>query len=206
MNSNFPKSRANLPATAVRVPPSQEKPDHRPVRGPAIHPAKTRRQPAAGENPRQAGSTPGWRMLRLASLAALLFGGVAACFLTLRPSSDLRTITWLPRMLWPIATWADYHGYLRNVPAYALLALPVMVIFPGRKARAGALTVLAIFAAALEFFQLFIPTRFFSWGDIALSWAGLAITWALAEGIRWCSRRVQRILSKKRALRTGNHS
>jgi VanZ like family len=127
-------------------------------------------------------------MLRLASLAALLFGGVSACFLTLRQSSDLCSITWLPHFLNPIATWADYHGYLRNVPAYALLALPVMAIFPRCKARAGALTVLAFFAAALECFQLFIPTRYFSLGDIFLSWAGLAATWILAEIAGWIVR------------------
>ncbi len=124
------------------------------------------------------------QLLGAASTGALLFGLVAAIYLTLRTSSNLETIRWLPRWLEPVANWADFHGYLRNVPAYALLGVPIVFLFARRKRRIQAFLVLAVFAAVLELLQLFIPTRFFSVGDILLSWVGLGMTWVAGEAVR----------------------
>src|ERR1019366_6491362 len=90
----------------------------------------------------------------------------------------------------PIIRWADDHGRLRNVPAYALLAMPVMVLCRTRKSRAIAIIFLAVFGAILEGLQTFIPTRFCEWQDVALSWVGLLITWGLAEGLYWSAGRL----------------
>jgi VanZ family protein len=126
----------------------------------------------------------------------LLFGLVAAVYLTLRTSCNLETIQWLPRWLEPVANWADFHGYLRNVPAYALLGVPILFLFAKRKRRVQAFLSLAVFAAGLELLQLFIPTRFFSVGDILLSWVGLGMTWVAGEVVRFGVMRKRRTATR----------
>lgn len=140
------------------------------------------------------------QLLGAASIGALLAGLIAAAYLTLRTSCDLETIQWLPRWLEPVANWADLHGYLRNVPAYALLGVPVMFLFAKRRRRMQAFLWLAIFAAGLELLQLFIPTRYFSLGDILLSWVGLGMTWGAGEAVRSGLARWQRPSSRARRL------
>jgi hypothetical protein len=132
------------------------------------------------------------------SIGALLFGIVAACYLTLRSSSDIHTITWLPRSLDPIIRWADDHGRMRNVPAYALLAMPVMVLCRTRQSRTIAIILLAVFGAVLEGLQFFIPTRYCEWQDVALSWVGLLVTWGPAEALYWGVGRWRRSLKPHR--------
>jgi hypothetical protein len=117
---------------------------------------------------------------------ALGFGIASAIYLTLRPSSNLRTVDWIP---YPIALWADYHGRTRNLAAYALLAVPVLVLFRDHRTQLKWMGVLAILGTALEYGQLLIPTRWFEWQDIALSLAGLATSWVLVEGFRFGLRR-----------------
>jgi VanZ family protein len=99
-------------------------------------------------------------------------------YLCLRPNPSLESIPWLPKSL---THWADRHGRLDNVPAFAALALPFMYVCNGRRARRKALAWLAVFAAVLELLQYFIPTRHCEWQDIVASWAGLAITWLGVE-------------------------
>jgi hypothetical protein len=161
------------------------KPDspHRAV--PTIHLSKPVLRPPASKIIIWFGLKLADRTLYYGSIGALLFGIVAACYLTLRRSSDLSTITWLPPALDPIIRWVDAHGRLRNVPAYALLALPVMVLCRTGRSRAIAISLLAVLGAVLEGLQYFIPTRFCEWQDVALSWAGLALTWLLVAGARW---------------------
>jgi hypothetical protein len=113
---------------------------------------------------------------------AFLFGAASAVYLTLRRSSDLRTVWWIP---YPIAQWADYHGRTRNLVAYALLATPILILTRNRSRQLKWLAALGLFGTALEYGQLFIPTRWFEWQDIALSLAGLATAWVLVEGARW---------------------
>ena len=121
-----------------------------------------------------------------------MLGIACAVYLTDRPSSDLETIGWLPGRLHAIARWADYHGRFRNVPAYALLALPLLAVLRRARARGKGILALAVFAMAMEYTQLLIPTRFFEWQDIAESWLGLAAAWLSVEGALWAARSVLR--------------
>src|ERR1035438_645523 len=96
---------------------------------------------------------------------ALAFGIASAIYFTLRRSSNLRTVWWIPS---PIALWADYHGRTRNLAAYAILALPVLFLFEDRRKQLIWMASLGVLGTALEYGQLFIPTRWFEWQDIAL--------------------------------------
>jgi hypothetical protein len=119
--------------------------------------------------------------VRLIRGACWIAGGIGiACglYMTLRPSSMLSEIPWLPHN---IAVWADNYGRFRNFPAYAVLAMPFMIIANGRRARLRALMWLGIFGAAVEAAQYLIPTRWCEWQDVAWSWMGLVATWLLAE-------------------------
>ena len=89
----------------------------------------------------------------------------------------------------------DHHGYLQNIPAYALLALPFMTLFRGSRARAQIVGTLALFATVLEAIQYFIPSRFCEWQDVALSWVGLLITWGLFEAFALFTKRLRQFLA-----------
>jgi hypothetical protein len=128
------------------------------------------------------------KVVRAGCVAAIIFGIVAAIYLTDRRSSDLETIPWLPVWLHGIAQWADYHGRFRNVPAYGILALPVLVLCSSPRRRGNAVVALATFATVMEYTQLLIPTRFFDWYDILESWAGIIITWILVEACFYAER------------------
>ena len=136
--------------------------------------------------------------LRIGSVGAIVFGVTAAFYLTLRTSPSTHTIKWLPLWLDPVSTWMDHHGYLQNLPAYALLALPFLILCRSRRSRTVAIGVLAVLAALLEAVQIFIPTRTCDWQDVALSWAGLLVTWAMIEGLHWCAIRIRRFLAVPR--------
>jgi hypothetical protein len=132
------------------------------------------------------------KALRIGCVAAIIFGVVSAIYLTDRSSSDLETIEWLPRYLHGVARWADYHGRFRNVPAYAVLALPALILLRRPGARGRAVLILAVFATVMEYTQLFIPTRYFEWQDIAESWLGLVAAWFLVETGRGTINRLRR--------------
>jgi len=110
-------------------------------------------------------------------LAGLPLGVIA--FLCLRRSSRLEDLWWIPSWL---ARWADRHGCLDNIPAFALLAFILSVVF-GR--RTGSVIAVAL-ALGLEYAQLFIPTRCFDWRDILSSELGVI----LSLGICWLLIRV----------------
>ncbi|HZP59425.1 MAG TPA: glycosyltransferase [Opitutaceae bacterium] len=110
-----------------------------------------------------------------------LLGLAAGAYLTLRKSSNLATVWWIPR---PISRWTDPHGELRNLPAYFLLACPYLAVLGGPRSRVAAVVSLGVFGTALECLQLFIPTRWFDLVDIALTWAGLILAWFLFESVR----------------------
>jgi hypothetical protein len=114
-------------------------------------------------------------------------GIASATYLTLRRNSNLRTVWWIP---YPIASWADYHGRVRNLVAYGVLAAPVMALYRDYKRQLLCLAVLGVLGTALEYGQLFVPTRWFEWQDIALSLAGLLATWVLVEGPIFIIRRL----------------
>ncbi len=118
------------------------------------------------------------QLFRIGCWTAGIFGVICGLYLTLKPSSMLSEVPWLPG---GIARWADSYGRFRNFPAYATLALPFMLVCNGRRARARAIRWLALFGAAVEAAQYFLPTRWCEWQDVAWSWAGLATTWIATE-------------------------
>jgi hypothetical protein len=111
-----------------------------------------------------------------------ILGLIAGAHLTLRKSSDLVTVWWMPGV---IGRWTERHGQLQNLFAYFLLACPYMVVLRSTRARILAVLILGLIGTALECAQLFIPTRWFDLVDIALSWAGLISAWVLYEGFLW---------------------
>lgn len=121
------------------------------------------------------------RILAAFRIACWLAGATGigcAIYLTLRPSSILSEVPWLPGGL---ARWADSYGRLRNLPAYAVLAVPFMVVSPRPRSRAISIACLALVGAILEGLQYFLPSRWCEWQDVAWSWCGLGLTWATAE-------------------------
>ena len=127
------------------------------------------------------------RLFRLACQIAIVCGLGIGTYLCLRPDPELEHVRWLPAVL---THWADNHGQLDNVPAFAMLAVPFMFVCNGRRARRTAIAWLAVFAATLELLQYFIPTRFCEWQDIACSWIGLALTWLGYEFACWAAWRI----------------
>lgn len=120
-------------------------------------------------------------------LGILACAGIGcALYLLLRDSSDLRTISWLPK--WKIIYWIDYHGEFRNTPAFAILAIPFLLLARGRRQRFKVVLALAAFVAITEFCQLAIRTRWFDLSDIWLGWLGLCITWVAVELFAWWQR------------------
>jgi hypothetical protein len=118
------------------------------------------------------------RVLRACCWLAGAVGIACGLYMTLRPSSVLSEIPWLPG---GVASWADSYGRFRNFPAYAILAIPFMIVCNGRRARFRAFRLLALFGASVEAAQYFIPTRWCEWEDVAWSWAGLVATWLIVE-------------------------
>jgi len=118
------------------------------------------------------------RCFRVVCWTSGAIGIACGLYLTLKKSSVLQEVWWLPT---GIARWADSYGRFRNFPAYALLALPFMLVANGRRARFNAFRWLALFGAAVEAAQYFIPSRWCEWEDVAWSWAGLLATWILVE-------------------------
>jgi hypothetical protein len=137
------------------------------------------------------------KVIRAACTLAIVIGAVCAVYLTDRRSSNLETIPWLPRLLHGLAHWADYHGRFRNVPAYALLSVPVLILCTTARKRRLGVAGLAAFATFMEFTQLFIPTRFFDWFDILESWLGIVIIWVLVESAYLVSRSAHRMTAHK---------
>lgn len=114
----------------------------------------------------------------VAALAGLL------AYFSLRSSSYLSEIGWLPRRL---ARWADHHGVLRNTVAYLPFGLLVFGVI-GRGWRP--VLAAASFAVAIEVPQHWMPHREFDLRDIAAGWAGLAASWLLV----WFWAGVRRVL------------
>ena len=106
-------------------------------------------------------------------LAALI---IIASKCALAPSSEMKSLLWLPRSL---AYWADLQPTFRNFPAFGLISFFATFfahcIFRSLSVVC-ALSVLALvsgFSIILEGMQLMVPSRCFEWGDIGWSVAGV---------------------------------
>lgn len=106
-----------------------------------------------------------FRTLALVGAAALFM------FLAWRGSSWLGDIAWMPP--W-ISRWADVHGVTRNIAAFFVFGLFGFNLL-GR--RGPHIALFSLFATAIEVAQIWIPSRYFDWRDIAASLAGLALAW-----------------------------
>ena len=145
------------------------------------------------------------RLIHAGCILAVIVGVVSAIYRTDRRSSDLETIEWLPGWLHGVAHWADYHGRFRNVPAYGLLSVPVLVLCTTTRKRGSAVVALAMFATVMEYTQLLIPTRYFDWWDIVESWLGIVIVWILVEAACLTSRLAHRITSRRESTPLPHH-
>jgi hypothetical protein len=93
----------------------------------------------------------------------------------LAPSSEMKSLLWLPRSL---AHWADLQPTFRNFPAFGLISFFATVFVHGifrSLSVASALCIAALvsgFSIVLEAMQLLIPSRSFEWADIGWSVAG----------------------------------
>jgi VanZ family protein len=91
----------------------------------------------------------------------------------------------MPRAL---GDWLERNGRFRNFPAYAILAVPYLLLFRRFKCRAAAMLLLAVFGSVLEALQYFLPSRWCEWQDAALSVAGLSAAWLVYEVAYWAIR------------------
>lgn len=116
------------------------------------------------------GLYPRWRGV---CLLVFLAGVVLACGLAWKPSGSLAGLG-LPH---GVAAWLDRHGVLRNVPAFAVLAVPLLLVVPTGRPRWHAVVGLALLAEVIEYAQIWLPNRHFDWRDIVSSLAGVAMGW-----------------------------
>ncbi len=116
---------------------------------------------------------------RVARLVVVLCLAGALAFLSLRASSHVGTLPWIPGF---VGNWADSHGILRNTAAFFAFGLMVFALLGVGWRVAGAL---AGFATVIEVAQLWIPSRNFDLLDIAAGLAGLALAWAVVRLAGW---------------------
>jgi len=118
--------------------------------------------------------------LEKAMLLAGAIGVTLAIYLSVRPSAAMTTVRWLPRF---IAVWADHHGRFCNFPAYAMLAVPFLMVTTNTLRRACVVALLVVFVALLELVQLWIPTRVADLRDIFWGGAGILAVWGIFEAV-----------------------
>ena len=118
--------------------------------------------------------------LEKAMLLAGAIGVTLAIYLSVRPYPAVTTVRWLPRF---IAVWADHHGRFCNFPAYAMLAVPFLMVTTNTLRRACVVALLVVFVALLELVQLWIPTRVADLRDIFWGGAGILAVWGIFEAV-----------------------
>jgi len=117
-------------------------------------------------------TTSGWQtQMRRLTLALAVVALAALAYLSLRSSSNVDQVRWIPHWL---GHWADHNGVIRNTVALFAVGLLVFTLI-GR--RWPHLLALAVFATALEVAQFWIPSRVFDALDIVASLAGVALSW-----------------------------
>ncbi len=115
----------------------------------------------------------------VARLTVVVCVAAALAFLSLRASSHVHTVPWIPGF---IGGWADTHGIVRNTAAFFAFGLLVFPLLgPGWRVALA----LSVFATLIEVAQIWIPSRNFDLLDIAASLAGLALAWIVIRGAAW---------------------
>jgi hypothetical protein len=107
-----------------------------------------------------------WNVKWLKALALISVGVVA--FLALRPSPYVGELPWMPDWL---GHWADRNGNVRNLPAFAGLAMILVWALGWRAAGVWA----SLLAVSLECAQVVIAGRSFDWADIGWSLTGVIL-------------------------------
>ncbi|MGZ0655548.1 hypothetical protein ACWPKO_11945 [Coraliomargarita sp. W4R53] len=134
-----------------------------------------------------------WRLLLQLFVLSVIFCLIV--YLSLRSSSSMEEIAWLPG---PIAAWADRHGDLRTFVPYGIAAVlwcwlvrvycqlrPSIQMSSGVQMICGLLLGASVLFGLLlvtEFWQLFLPKRFASLGDVF--WGSIGIVGGIAVGGR----------------------
>ncbi len=136
------------------------------------------------------GSEARRRVRSLLAFPAIIAGGGCAIYLSFRSTGELATVPWLPEA---VGNWADQHGRFRNLPAYFLLAIPVLLAMQTPASRLRAVGLVGVFGTVLELAEIFVPRRMVEWQDIAWTWAGAIAAWLILETIR-------RLIEKSGAL------
>ncbi len=111
---------------------------------------------------------------RAVCLLVFCVGLVLACYLAWKPSGSLGGLPGLPRGL---SMWLDRHGVLRNLPAFAALAVPLLLVARAGRPRRRVVLGVAALAEFIEYAQLWQPGRHFDWRDIVVSLAGIGAAW-----------------------------
>ena len=107
-----------------------------------------------------------------------LFGTGLAIYLSVKSSSRMEDVHWLPHC---ITHWADHHGRFCNFPAYAILALPFLALVSGTRNRLRVSLVLVSLVALMEVVQLWIPTRHSDVWDVIYGGSGILTVQAVFE-------------------------
>lgn len=102
----------------------------------------------------------------------------ALAFLSLRPSTFVDQVPWMPHWL---GAWADHHGVFRNTVAFFAVGL---FLFSALGRHWTHVLALAIFATSIEVAQRWIPSRVYDPQDIAASLAGIALAWLVVLVVR----------------------
>jgi hypothetical protein len=110
--------------------------------------------------------------------AAGLIGIGAVSFLSLSPSSAIRTFGWMPVA---IANWADSNGRFDNFPAYGRSFFLIASTF---RQQAWTIAILSLLIVSLELTRLVIPTRHCDIWDTFLGCMGLLAAWTNCEVLK----------------------
>jgi glycopeptide antibiotics resistance protein len=121
------------------------------------------------------------KWVRCFFLCAGLAGLGAVSFLSLRSSSAISTVWWIPKF---IANWADRHGRFDNFPAYGLMGVPFFLVASTFRRQIGSLILLCLFVVLLELAQLAIPTRHCDIGDMFWGSLGLLAAFFACEAFK----------------------
>ncbi len=140
-------------------------------------------------------------LLRTACWIAIVVGLALGLYLTLRSTGSFNDLWWMPR---PVRHWAEYNGRLRNLPAFALLAVPFMIVANGRRARRWIIAGLAVFVVLTELAQYYIPGRWCEWQDVTYGWTGLLATWLGFEVSFWSAWRIRQTFKRRKATSQSN--